>query len=286
MKNTKKLDKKTKIILIIGIAILIVIAAISIARVVKWSIDNHKTNNIIKEVQKEAIEKSPYQENSQTHGVPDENTPEVVTPPKKEVKEHNPYWEYMQMNRMSINFNKLLKTNKDTVGWIEVKGTNVNYPVVQAKDNKYYMTRSFDGSNNMAGWIYMDYRNNKNFGDQNTILYGHSMLNKTMFGSLHNLARQSWYNDKGNHIIYVSTPTNEMAWQIFSVYDIPTTSDYLYIKFSNEDFLKFANKLKNRSRHKFNVNFTANDKILTLSTCRSGNQRTVVHAKLIKNTKR
>ena len=89
------------------------------------------------------------------------------------------------MNLLEVDFNELLKKNPDTVGWIEVKGTNINYPIVQTTDNSYYLTLMLlMALKNEAGWVFMDYRNDPVNFNQNTILYAHSRLTGSMFGSL------------------------------------------------------------------------------------------------------
>ena len=104
-----------------------------------------------------------------------------------------------------------------------------------------------------------------------------------MFGSLKKLLNSNWYNDKNNHIIKLSTKNQNTLWQVFSVYHIPTTSDYLKINFSsNEQFLRFSKMLQDRSVYSFNTSVGENDKILTLSTCYSNGEKMVLHAKLIK----
>ena len=104
-----------------------------------------------------------------------------------------------------------------------------------------------------------------------------------MFGSLKNIFKSDWFDDVNNHVIKLSTLTENTLWQVFSVYTIPTTSDYLQIDFSSdEEFLEFVMMLKDRSRYNFNVEFNATDKILTLSTCLNDKERVVLHAKLIK----
>ena len=193
-------------------------------------------------------------------------------------------WDYMKMNLLEVDFNKLLQKNSDTVGWIEVKGTNINYPIVQTTDNNYYLHHAFDKSKNDAGWVYMDYRNDPVNFDQNTIIYAHSRYNGTMFGSLKNILNSSWYNNKNNYIIRLSTPTENTIWQVFSVYTIEKESYYITTNFSTtESYDEFLKTMKKRS----NVNFTAtpntNDKILTLSTCKDNfGSRVVMQAKLIK----
>lgn len=191
------------------------------------------------------------------------------------------------MNLIDVNFDNLKETNSDTVGWIQVLGTNVNYPFVQTKDNKYYLTHQFDRKTNSAGWVFMDYRNKGVNVNRNTILYAHGRVNKTMFGSLRNVVKKEWYENKDNYIVKISTPTENSLWQVFSTYRIKTTSDYLYIDFSNDnDYLNFLNMLKNRSVHNYNTTLNSKDKIITLSTCHNDTDKIVLHAKLIKREKR
>ena len=102
-------------------------------------------------------------------------------------------------NLNNVDFSELKNKNSDVVGWIDVKGTNINYPFVQYTDNNFYLTHSFDKKYNDAGWLFEDYRND-GFNDKNTIIYAHSRLDKTMFGSLKNTLKQEWINDKENYI--------------------------------------------------------------------------------------
>ena len=160
-------------------------------------------------------------------------------------------------------------------------GTNINYPFVQTIDNDYYLNRSYDKTYNNAGWIFLDYRNNE-FNDKNTIIYGHGRINGTMFGSLKDTLKSSWQDNKDNYIIKISTEKENSIWQIFSVYKIATTSDYLQTTFSDNEFESFISLIKGRSSYNFETNVTNEDKVLTLSTCYNDNDKMVVHAKLIK----
>lgn len=200
------------------------------------------------------------------------------------IKEEDPYWDYININLIDVNFNKLKKINNDTVGWIQVSGTNINYPFVQTKNNNYYLTHSFNKNNNSAGWVFLDYRNNlSNIEEHNTIIYAHGRYDSTMFGSLRNILTNDWLKDPTNHIIKLSTEYENTLWQVFSVYKIPTTSDYLKITFkTNEEYIEFIDLIKNRSHYNFNTTVNNNDRILTLSTCYNKKEKVVLHAKLIK----
>lgn len=173
------------------------------------------------------------------------------------------------------------------VGWIRVSGTNINYPFVQASDNKYYLNHSFDKSYNSAGWVFLDYRNNKYNLAKNNIIYAHGRRDTTMFGSLRGILTNGWLNNTSNFTIQLSMENENTLWQIFSVYRIPTTNDYIQIEFiDNKKFLDFTNKLISRSAYNFNATVSENDVILTLSTCYDDNDKVVVHAKLIKREKK
>lgn len=275
-KVKRRLKKKFKIALIVIILVASLTSlTISLLNIFKWNDDNNKTNKQIEEIEEVVnIEET----NSEK---------EEIIEPKEEIEESNPYWDYIKMSLINVDFKELKKINNQTKGWIQVNGTNINYPFVQAKDNKYYLTRSFDKSYNDAGWLFLDYRNNINNLEKNTIIYGHSRLDKTMFGTLKNILKSSWVKNTDNYIVKLSTQTHNTLWQVFSVYRIPTTSDYLQIDFeTNDEFNNFANMLLKRSDYNFNTKVNENDKILTLSTCADNDKKVVLHAKLIKKEAR
>ena len=186
------------------------------------------------------------------------------------------------MNMINVDFNSLKRTNPDVVGWLKVNGTNINYPFVQSSDNEYYLTHSFNKSYNGAGWVFLDYRNNGT-NNKNTIIYAHGRSNKTMFGTLKNVLNNGWLNNTNNYVIKISTETENSLWQIFSVYRIPTTSDYLQTNFNDEtEYQNFLDMIKDRSSYNFDTNVASTDNIITLSTCYNNSDKMVVHAKLIK----
>ena len=182
-------------------------------------------------------------------------------------------------------FDELLQINDDTVGWLKVNNTRIDYPVVQGNDNKYYLFRDFKKNKNSMGWVFMDFRNNPNDLDPNTIIYGHNIKGGIMFGQLSQLLQKSYLSKESNNYITFNTKQGNMKWRIFSVYRIPETTDYLQNNFyTKEDFKEFINMIQSRSTHQFNVTVTENDKILTLSTCSTNKTRNVVHAVLVETT--
>ena len=104
-----------------------------------------------------------------------------------------------------------------------------------------------------------------------------------MFGNLSAALSPNWYTKKSNQIITFNTENADMKWQIFSIYKILATNDYLYSEFDTQEaFLDFANRTKSRSIYDFGVEIHENDKMLTLSTCQnSGKNRLVIHAVLV-----
>lgn len=194
------------------------------------------------------------------------------------------YWNYKHQSFLNVDFNNLLARNHETVAWLYVNNTNINYPVVQAKDNEYYLNRSFDGSYNIAGWIFADYRADMvNFG-RNSVIYGHGRTDQVMFGSLESTLDPSWYTNESNQYIRLSTPSKNTVWQIFSMYTIKAESYYLTHNFeSDESFRAYLNTILGRSIYDFGVDIGIYDKVLTLSTCLDYNgNRIVVHAKLVR----
>lgn len=180
-------------------------------------------------------------------------------------------------------FEKLKEINNDTVGWLTVNNTKIDYPVVQATDNDYYLYRDYYKNKNRHGWIYMDYRNNIEDLSDNTIIFGHNLANQKMFGTLRYVTNPSWYKKSSNQIITFNTTKANMKWQIISIYKIPVTNDYLVANFaSSKDKLNFLDMITQRSIYDFNATYDENTKIITLSTCSNGSKdRLVVHAKLI-----
>ena len=180
-------------------------------------------------------------------------------------------------------FSKLKKINNETVGFLTVKGTNINYPIVQHNDNSYYLKRDIYKKKSSMGWVYLDYRNSKNEFDSNNIIYGHSMLNGTMFGTLKNVLTSNFRKNSENMIISYDTPNGQYKFKIFAGYRVEYTTDYLKTDFENKkEFDAFVKLIRGRSTFKTKDKVEYGDKILTLSTCASGKKRLVVHAVLIK----
>lgn len=281
MKRRRPVRVKKRLVLKKWIVLVFLISFLSIfifsfSNILFWNNDNKNTKN---------VEESILKDIKVSETISNDDESENINPP---IDKDNDYWNYIKMNMIDVDFNELKRKNSDTVGWISVNGTNINYPVVQSNDNDYYLTHSYDKSKNKAGWVFLDYRNNLDTLNKNTIIYAHGRVDTTMFGSLKNILKSSWYDNKDNYIIKFATENYTSLWQVFSVYTIKAESYYITTEFSNDtEFKEFANTLKNRSKVKFSAEVNENDKFITLSTCKdSKGNRVVMHAKLIKIQKK
>ena len=178
----------------------------------------------------------------------------------------------------------LLDLNEETVGWITIPGTNIDYPVVKTNNNDFYLDHNFEKQKDYNGWVFMNHLNNPRDLNKNTIIFAHNRYySGVMFGTLSNLTKEKWYSQAKNISIFYNTLYEEMEWEVFSIYRVQVTDDYLQTSFSNDtEWLDFINLLKQRSMFASDTSITPDDKILTLSTCLENDQRLVVHAVLKK----
>lgn len=263
----KKRSTLESFLLIIFVSLLL----ISSFKIVKYWIENRNTNKQLDMI-------------SDVITIEEDSEDVEIIEQEEEIDKFNPYWDYIKMKLIDVDFTQLKETNRDVKGWIQVNGTNINYPFVQTGDNSHYLTHSFDNSYNSAGWIFLDYRNSLLTSDKNTILYGHGRVSQVMFSSLRNILTSGWLKNTSNYVVKLSTESENTLWQVFSVYHIPTTSDYIQTDFNSDDeYVTFTNMLIDRSAYDFQTSISPNDRILTLSTCYNFNgEKVVLHAKLIK----
>lgn len=184
---------------------------------------------------------------------------------------------------LDVDFNALTKINPDIKAWLFSIGTPINYPVVQGADNDKYLNTMFNGEINQSGTLFIDYRTQDPFNCFNTIIYGHHMKDRSMFGSLPK------YKDGGyidiHHTMKVILPDCKYDLKIFGVVTIPGDSE-LYKRDFNSDSEKadYIAKIKELSVVSTDVKVTPEDRIVMLSTCAYDydNARLVVYGKLVK----
>lgn len=246
-KHTEKKLNKKQIFLDILIVTFIIAFIVSIRYIGKWVSDNIANQKIADKVSEAVIENNENEE-----------------------------IEY------KVDFEKLKEINNQIVAYLKVNGTSIEYAVVQAKDNNYYLRRNLDKKYNVAGSIFMDYKNELDGTDKNIVIYGHNIKDGSMFGTLKNILKDEWYNNEENYIIDLITEEEEMKYQVCSIYRIENEDYYIDTEFKENEFEKFVKKLKDRSIKDFVIEVTEEDSILTLSTCADNNKyRVVLHAKKI-----
>lgn len=169
----------------------------------------------------------------------------------------------------SVDFDALLEQNADTVAWIRFdEPSQINYPVVKSADNTDYLTKTFVANDNKLGAIFMDYRNNSDFSDRNTFIYGHHLnVGGEMFSELLQYEDESFCKEHPNFYIY--TPDGKVRmYTIFSAGVVKDTADNYNITYeSDEAFTEYLNICKESSNYQVDVELNAQSKIVSLSTC-------------------
>lgn len=183
-----------------------------------------------------------------------------------------------------VDFEGLKAKNPDTIGWVKVNNTNIDYSVVQSTDNNYYLKRNFNKQSNGAGWIYADYRCTFDDLSKNTLIYGHNRRNGTMFSNMHLMLDRNWFNDESNRKFYFSTQSNNYIAEVFSFYSIKESGLTVPTDFVNdEEYQAYINEIKGLSQYQFDVAVGVQDQIITLCTCGNNtNYRILLHGKLVK----
>lgn len=221
------------------------------------------------------------------HKDAEENTKETEEIIREVIQRKQKGSGYEETAEQQIDFAKLKQINSDAVGWIVFYDPHINYPIVQTRDNSYYLNHSFKKNENTAGCLFMDCCN-KSVDDKNVVIYGHNMLDRTMFGSLKDVFQEKFWSGKSSErdiIRITDTEQHLRQYKIFSYYITEAEDDYITTSFSDATaYTEFLKKITARSFRNLNVSVTAKDHILTLSTCAGAagtSKRRVIHAKLI-----
>ena len=273
-KKQKKLKLEDKIIPSIIITLSLTTYLLSIFLLTRWYVQNERNKKFANDLEKQSEILSQNEPKQNTSS----NYQKLING-----NTSNPNYSN-DLSYLNVNLNYYKKINSQTVAWIKVNGTNINYPVVQTNNNSYYLSHDFYKRKTSIGWVFADYRDNFDPYNSNTIIYAHNLINRTMFGQLPYLLKEKWQSNPNNHYIKLSTYKTNTIWQIFSVYKTEPTTNYLQSNFySEQTYENFLNSIKKKSSYNFQTDITTQDKIITLSTCDdTGKKRIAVHAKLIK----
>ena len=210
---------------------------------------------------------------------------EVVKEEPKPVEEPEP--EPESTVEIPIDFAALQQQNPDVYAWIQVPGTEVDYPILQSSnDNTYYLNHTIDGEEKKEGAIFTENYNTKTFEDPNTVIYGHDMKNGSMFQSIHKYMDRSFFDNNRDIVIYM--PDQILRYKIFAAY--LTDNKHLLMNYnfwSKDEYQQYLNSIFSmRDMNAFidtSTEVTTEDKIITLSTCYAGisTQRYLVQAVLV-----
>lgn len=288
-KNTTSIKKKKssgKGIWTIALLIAIVVFAVSLWQLSGILLEYHEANSEYDQIaatmeqQTVPVPTQPKHEiqvnESQETASPGQATIEVPVETKEETEETEaPFVLYVP------NFANLAGANSDVIGWIQIPGTRINYPIVQGSDNDYYLTHTFYGEENSSGAIFMDAAIKDRFEDKNAIIYGHNLKSGAMFSRLNRYARKSFWD--ANRYIYITTPDGVNAYEVFSAYQTTADADIYYYGFGEDQYYQdYLNRIMSYSIFNAGVPVGVDDTIITLSTCANDtSQRFIVHAKKI-----
>ena len=182
--------------------------------------------------------------------------------------------EQKQETDRMLQVKQLQEQNPDIVGWIEIENTNINYPVLQGTDNRYYMTHNYKKEKSKNGSIFLDANYNWNIPSNNLLIYGHNLGNGMMFQELLKYEKESFYQE--HPVIRFTTAKEDAEYEIISVfksrvYYKSEKNVFRYYYFINseseEEYNQFVRNAKNASLYPIDATASYGDQLITLSTC-------------------
>ena len=198
---------------------------------------------------------------------PEETSPTVPSVDEEPVLEANP-----------VDFATLQTLNPDIYAWLYIPNTNIDYPVACSspdKDDDFYLDHNIYGQYEFAGTLYSEKQNGTELADRNTVIYGHNMLNGTMFRTLHNFEDAAFFED--NPEFYIYTPGHIYTYTIFAAYEYDNRHILNSFDFEDDtvwaDYLAYATSPTSMNCHTREAEVTTTDRIVTLSTCVGTNKK-------------
>lgn len=186
----------------------------------------------------------------------------------------------------AVDFAALREQGPDVAAWLTLPDTVINYPVAQGRDNEYYLTHLYDGTENKAGCLFLDYESAPDFSDRNTVIYGHNMRDGSMFASLLQYAGQEYYDAHPNMLLV--TPEGGFLVELFTAFEASpdeaagSASPWALDWESSKDYAAWLADMRGRSLFQSDAAAASGDKVLTLSTCTdNGSSRFIVMGRLL-----
>lgn len=239
--ETKKKKKKGNAVLIVFIIFFLCIAIVAGFICVRKLLNDGKSKTQYREVRQEVVEEA------------EEGAP------------------------IKIDWGALKAINEDVIGWIYIGCLDVSYPIMKTDDNAYYLHRTIYRDYLYAGSIFLDMNNSTDFRDPNSIIYGHNMIDGSMFGTLYHIPYQNAAKD--DPFFWILTPQGDYKYAMFSAFGtVPETKAYSFFPVRDDSFISWALEMQNQSVVSFPAqSFSKNDNVVTLSTCGATSaERTIV----------
>ena len=169
-------------------------------------------------------------------------------------------------SKKAANYVKdLAKKYPQVKGRIIIKGTKIDFPVVQGKDNQFYLDHNFDNKYYINGAVFIDYVHKGDFSDQNTVIYGHNVRIGYIFHDLDKFRDKNFI--KNHSEIIIDTPEKRRIFEVICAMDIKVDADYRFYEYDDEEFKDYLKLIKDNNILKNKPLPKKEDKLLTLSTC-------------------
>lgn len=198
---------------------------------------------------------------------PEDPAPEETsqTPAETEAQEEPQQTWLDEIPPITVDFDVLQAQSQDVVGWLYCEDTPINLPICQGKDNDYYLYHLYDGTGNSSGTLFIDYRSPRDFSAGNTVIYGHNMKNRTMFGSISNYRKQEYYDT--HPVLWLLTPQQDYKLEPVVGVVTPDVSEIFSYELSCEQAYDLVTRLREDSTFQTDIRLQPTDRFVSLSTC-------------------
>lgn len=263
MAKKKKRKKKGRVLENIILAVAVIVLAVSVWQLATIFLEYKAGTDTYKRLQGFAVEKV---------------KPQQETEGQEQARE-----EIADFPELEIDYEELEKINGEFIGWLYLPVLEISYPMVQGADNEYYLTHTFEKTQNKSGAIFMDSSADVDMTDFNTFVYGHNMRNLSMFGKLKEFIRDEKLCDE-NPFLYIYTEDTIYKYQIVSYYVTLDGSSTYFLPGTQEDYDRYRSMILQNTPYKSAWEQPQEGPILTLSTCygsTGSDERFVVHGILV-----
>ena len=270
--KTKAKEKRIHVIIYLLLSILIILSLIYIINFFSLKQEAKEQSKLLsaidiyeKEGTKEVVQNTSEEVQENVEPESKENGETISTENAEELNE--------ETERM-LQVKQLQEQNADIVGWLEIENTSINYPVLQGKDNSYYMTHNYKKEKSKNGSIFLDANYNWNIPSNNLLIYGHNLGNGMMFQELLKYEKESFYQE--HPVIRFTTAEEDAEYEIISafksrVYHKSEKNVFRYYFFLNseseEEYNQFVKNAKNASLYPIDATANYGNQLITLSTC-------------------